>query len=492
MADPNPTPPPPPPPPHPPRRPAENIRPEAGELGASGDRVGAPTATSRPKATDGPLIDWRRTHLWQIQWVRDLLVIALVLGLVYLGSRASLVTVPVLVALLLAYLFEPLIQRMTRGGHFSRRGVVLGIIAAVVMVVLVPLTVGGGYAVVQGVSFVGRLGENTRRVLRSVEKPGDEGLRNQIRGEAWRDIRDYLVERRAPADGAAPAGPTLLSPEEQGPPAPAPEASPDSTRQTGARLVQEVMSWVEQNAASLASTVGKTAIGSGAQALAAVLATVGSIGAVVFTLFLTMFFFFFLSTGWGRVLAWGERFIPRAEKYRWTKIVRKMDRAIAGFIRGRLTICAIIAVYMTLALWFIGAPVPLLLGPLVGVLFLVPFAAGLAVPFVILLMWLQAEGDGFRSAWWWIMFAPVGVHIGGQIMDDYILTPKIQGENTDMDMPTILFASLTGGVLAGVYGLLLAIPVAACIKILAKEFLWPRIEAWVRGEERDFLPISRE
>lgn len=456
-------------------------------------RPATETPPSQPagRAAGGPLIDWRRTHLWQIQWVRDLLIVALVLGLIYLGSRVSIVTVPVLIALLLAYLFEPLIQRLTRGGHFSRRGVALGIIAAVVIVVVVPLTVGGGYAVVQGVGFIGRIGENTRRVLRSVEKPGDEGLRNQIRGEAWKDIRDYLVERRS--TGAGPGGEGATPPSgQQGPPAPAPEVAPDSTRQTGARLVQDIMSWVEQNAASLASTVGKTALGSGAQALAAVLATVGSIGTVVFTLFLTMFFFFFLSTGWGRVLAWGESFIPRAEKSRWLRIVRKMDRAIAGFIRGRLTICAIIAVYMTIALWFIGAPVPLLLGPLVGVLFLVPFAAAVAVPFVILLMWLQAEGDGFRAAWWWVLLAPVGVHIGGQILDDYILTPKIQGENTDMDMPTILFASLSGGVLAGVYGLLLAIPVAACIKILAKELLWPRIEAWARGEERDFLPISRE
>lgn len=452
----------------------------------------APAARPGGKAAGAPLIDWRRTHLWQIQPVRDLLVIAAVLGLIYLGSRISIVTVPVLIALLLAYLFEPLIQKLTRRGHFSRRGIVIGIIAAVLVIVCVPLTVGGGYAVVQGVGFVSRIGENTRRVLRSVDQPSDEGLRSQIRGEAWRDIRDYLVERRAAGDGADGEGALALPPDQQGPPAPLNEPVQGSTYQSGARLVKNIMSWVEQNAASLASTVGKTALGGGAQAITAVLGTLGSIGAIVFTLFLTMFFFFFLSTGWGRVLAWGEKFIPRADKYRWMGIVRKMDRAIAGFIRGRLTICAIIGLYMTLAFWFIGAPVPLLLGPLVGILFLIPFAAAVAVPFVILLMWLQAEGDGIRSAWYWVLFAPVCVHIGGQFLDDYILTPRIQGENTGMDMPTILFASLAGGSLAGIYGLLLAIPVAACIKILAQEFLWPRIEAWVRGEATDFLPLSRE
>ena len=57
--------------------------------------------------------DWRSLHLWQIQWVRDLLVIGAVLGLIHLGYRLSVVNVPMLVALLLAYLFEPLVTRLT-------------------------------------------------------------------------------------------------------------------------------------------------------------------------------------------------------------------------------------------------------------------------------------------------------------------------------------------------------------------------------------------
>jgi predicted PurR-regulated permease PerM len=75
-------------------------------------------------------------------------------------------------------------------------------------------------------------------------------------------------------------------------------------------------------------------------------------------------------------------------------------------------------------------------------------------------------------------------------MDDYFLTPKIQGDATGMDTPSILFASIAGGVLAGFYGLLLAIPVAACVKILLKELFWPRFRAWARGEKDDPLPIQ--
>jgi predicted PurR-regulated permease PerM len=89
-----------------------------------------------------------------------------------------------------------------------------------------------------------------------------------------------------------------------------------------------------------------------------------------------------------------------------------------------------------------------------------------------------------------VVLAPVVVFAVAQAMDDYVLTPRIQGQSTDMNTPAILFASLAGGVLAGVYGLLLAIPVAACLNILLKEVFWPKFKEWAEGRASDFLPIE--
>jgi predicted PurR-regulated permease PerM len=61
-----------------------------------------------------------------------------------------------------------------------------------------------------------------------------------------------------------------------------------------------------------------------------------------------------------------------------------------------------------------------------------------------------------------------------------------------MDVPTILFASIAGGALAGFYGLLVAIPAAACVKILLNEVFWPRFRAWSHGEAPDLLPIRKD
>ena len=59
----------------------------------------------------------RRLHLWQIQGVRDVILGAFILGVVYLGYALSSVTVPLLLGLLLAYLFEPLVQWLLDDGE---------------------------------------------------------------------------------------------------------------------------------------------------------------------------------------------------------------------------------------------------------------------------------------------------------------------------------------------------------------------------------------
>ena len=87
----------------------------------------------------------------------------------------------------------------------------------------------------------------------------------------------------------------------------------------------------------------------------------------------------------------------------------------------------------------------------------VHFVGGVVgVPLTLLLIWLDPP-SGFRSAWWWLTFGPFVVYQIGQMFDDYILTPRIQGKATDLDTPSILFASITGGVLAGLLALTLVV-----------------------------------
>jgi len=123
----------------------------------------------------------------------------------------------------------------------------------------------------------------------------------------------------------------------------------------------------------------------------------------------------------------------------------------------------------------------------------VPYLALIGIPISIVLMFLATDpstAETFRGQWWWMVLAPIGVYMIGQAADDYLLTPLIQGKATGLDTPTVLFASLAGATLAGFYGLLIAIPVAACIKILIREIVWPKFREWAEGRASDPLPIS--
>ncbi|MBL9001305.1 MAG: AI-2E family transporter [Phycisphaerae bacterium] len=444
--------------------------------------------------------DWQSKHLWQFQPVRDLLVLAGVVGLFWLGYRLSIVTVPLLLALLLAYLFEPLVAKMTRSGKVGRARVALSIILLAGLLVGVPAVLGVGWSLVQGVKVVQNVASGVDLVSRSVRKPDDEVLaqRLQNRGRAWMTIRDFIVAERARAGAEPRSAPTPGN--EPAPPSdigehPAGEYSDPMHDVLSAadepsdlfRAFEIVRVWLTQNA----GTISRNLVSAGGGALGAAVSLVGSIGAFVFSILLTAFFFFFFCTGYGKVLEFWQGLLPERKKGRALELAAKMDVVISGFVRGRLTICGILMVVYTVGYWLIGVPAPFVLGVVTGLLTLVPYAAGAVIPVAMLLMWLQ-PGEGLRSHWWWIVGSPFLVFMIAQPLDDYFLTPRIQGKTTNMDVPTILFASIAGGTLLGFYGLLLAIPVAACIKILLRELFWPRLRDWAKGSASDLLPISRE
>ncbi|MEN0021104.1 MAG: AI-2E family transporter, partial [Planctomycetota bacterium] len=208
--------------------------------------------------------------------------------------------------------------------------------------------------------------------------------------------------------------------------------------------------------------------------------------------FLTAFFFFFIATGWAKFLAFTDKLIPAKHRDEAHRLIGEFDRVISGFVRGRLIIALIQAVIFAILYTLIGTPAALLFGIVIGLLSIVPYLAIIGIPATIIAMWLDPAGPTWQNSWWWTLIAPIIVYNVGQAVDDYFLTPAIQGKATDMDTPTILFSSIAGGALLGVFGLLIAIPIAACVKILLREVFWPRFSAWVEGREKDFLPIDRE
>jgi predicted PurR-regulated permease PerM len=419
-----------------------------------------------------------RLHIWQIQAARDVLFIAAVFGLIYAGYAMRAVTVPLLIALALAYLFEPLIALMTRRYRVSRPVVVLGLLATVgialivVLTIMIPLVIGQTVELLESI----RSGRFARTIAR-VEQFAPENYRDEIQSVLkW--IGVSTASEQAPA-----TQPDMVIAAT----APQIEVVPTLNADEVRRIVREEMAQMPAERAPASSSIMDIVRRGGA----AVMDVLGAIIRISLLAFLIPFYFFFFSVWYPDVVKFGQSLLPHSNRKRSMELLRKMDNAVAGFVRGRIVICFIVGVILAVGWWICDVPYAITLGMVVGAFFLVPYLAGVGLPLAIAFLWFDqiTLPEAERMSWVWIIGGPSLVFGIVQILETYLLTPVIAGKATNLDPVTILVAVLAGGTVGGVYGMLLAIPAAACAKILITDVLLPRIKAWTQGKVSDPLPM---
>lgn len=200
---------------------------------------------------------------------------------------------------------------------------------------------------------------------------------------------------------------------------------------------------------------------------------------VLFTTLVIPVFWFLFVIHFDRMLAFVAQFISASQRSEIFTIVKKMDQAISDFFRGRLLIAVILSAMFSFGWWITQIPYWFLLGTLTGILNIIPYASLVGWPIAILLKYIDylqqsQSNDNFMSIVLW----PSIVYGIVQFIDGWLLTPWIQGEKTDLSVATVLLAAFIGGYLGGFLGLLLAIPAAACLKIILWESVLPRLKNW--------------
>ena len=437
--------------------------------------------------------DLRTLHLWHLQPVRDLLVIGAVAGTVYVGYAMRTVTVPLLVALALAYLFEPIVARMSRWRRMNRPLAVSMILGALIVfvggaiAVIVPLAVGQTLAF--GDSL--RSGRYDAAIDRAVESVPD-AYRGAVRDWTYRIVHPSPTEK--PAD--RPAGSTSAdagAAQAPGAEGRATEGRASDAHAAGAHAAEP------RAAAEPSSAFGGfgidnsiiTLLGAGSAQVWSFALAVLQLGLVAF---LIPFYFYYFSVHWPSIVGFFGMFVPDDRRERVFEIAREMDRAVAGFVRGRIVICSIMGVMFAVGWQLCGVPYGIALGLMTGAFSIVPYLGGIGLPFAVGLLVVDQFGleEGARMAVWGMLLWPTVVFVVVQSIEGYVLTPIIAGKATNLDPVTIVVAILAGGSVAGVYGMLLAIPLAACGKIAAKRLLLPRITEWARGRAPDPLPLGKD
>ncbi len=172
---------------------------------------------------------------------------------------------------------------------------------------------------------------------------------------------------------------------------------------------------------------------------------------------------FYLLKDWDVIVARVAALVPRPWMGTATRVARSMDAVVGEFMRGQLAVMTLLALYHAIALWVLGLDYALPIGILTGLLSFVPFLGiGLGVTLALLVALLQF-GDWSGVAW------VAGIFMVGQLIEGYVITPRIVGERVGLHPVAVIFALAAFGKLFGFVGVLLAVPLAAVLLVALRE-----------------------
>ena len=163
------------------------------------------------------------------------------------------------------------------------------------------------------------------------------------------------------------------------------------------------------------------------------------------------------------------RHLPKRDRERLSRVAGEIGQVIASFFRGRLGVCFLKGLILSGGLWIAGIDYPLLFGMLSGFLSVIPFFG----PFVgFLLAFLVGIPDhGVVQA-----LVRTGIVFGvGEMIEGYVLVPKVLGDSLGLHPLVVFVALLAGGAALGMLGVLIALPLTAALVILVKEFVLPAL-----------------
>lgn len=162
--------------------------------------------------------------------------------------------------------------------------------------------------------------------------------------------------------------------------------------------------------------------------------------------------------------------IPLNKKEEAQSIFKEINTALSGFIRGQALVCLVLGAFYGVFLSLIGLDFGLLVGFLSGILSFIPYFGFLTG--IILSCLLALVQQSPMTLWIGIGL----VFLMGQILEGYILTPKLVGNKIGLHPVWVIFALLAGGALFGFLGVFVAVPVAAIIGVFVRRIIkWYRL-----------------
>jgi predicted PurR-regulated permease PerM len=188
----------------------------------------------------------------------------------------------------------------------------------------------------------------------------------------------------------------------------------------------------------------------------------GTLGIVVGLLVIPILAYYLLVQFDDVVARIGEWVPPRHRDYVFEK-ARTIDRLVSGFLRGQMLVAASLGVLYAVGFSVIGIDLAIGVGLLAGVMALVPYLGNIvALGTATVLCVLKFGVDGH-------LLAVLGWYVVVQNLEGFVLTPRIVGSSVGLHPAAVIVALLIGGDLFGFLGLLIAVPIAAVVKVFVGE-----------------------
>lgn len=172
--------------------------------------------------------------------------------------------------------------------------------------------------------------------------------------------------------------------------------------------------------------------------------------------------FFYLLRDWDVMIARIRELLPRSIEPTVARLARESDDTLSAFVRGQLSVMIALGLLYAIGLWAVGLDTGPLIGMIAGLISFVPYLGTI----VGVLMGLIAAVVQYQD--WLHPLLVAIVFVVGNLLEGYVLVPRLVGEKIGLHPVAVIFAILAGGELFGFLGVLLALPVASIAMVLLR------------------------
>ena len=199
------------------------------------------------------------------------------------------------------------------------------------------------------------------------------------------------------------------------------------------------------------------------------LGVVRSVGRAFFSILTVSILSIYFMLDLPKLIDGAAKLVPKSRRKRVQELADVVFKRISGYLVGQLAVSIVAGVTSTIALTLLQVPYSLPLGIWVGLSALIPMVGATlgAIPAVIV-AFLTSMWTGIGTVIFFLVY---------QQVENYVVSPRVMRQAVDISPAAVILAALIGATLLGFVGALLAIPIAASLKVLAQEVWIPRQEA---------------